>query len=241
MSRADHLGGRPRASGARSPLPCGAGHLHMSPVPPFGSQNEQVPGPVSLVRTSPASMTQVEHASGLYSGWTGPATSAPRTPRLTLGIHHSFFFGLEVSGAPSPGADALGKLQLHHLVRRLGECVYSGARAPEVDHLPSSLRSWKGCAVDGGLKSFLDEPLPRSGNGSANSTSAISRSRSPSSALSKPGTALPRWETSLRQGSGTRSTVILYFGSHGWALPAQRSSPSMAGFLIFDKSTWQWY
>ena len=60
--------------------------------------------------------------------------------------------------------------------------------------------------IDGGLKSFLHVPLPRSGDRGTNSTSAISRSRSPWSALSSDSArftvrtdALPRWDTSLRR------------------------------------------
>ena len=83
--------------------------------------------------------------------------------------------------------------------------------------------------------------------GLTNSTSAISRSRSPWSALSSDSArftvrtdALPRWDTSLRRerSASVSSTLYLMAAMAGHFL-TQRSCPSMAAFLYSYKSTWQ--
>ena len=82
-----------------------------------------------------------------------------------------------------------------------------------------------------------------------NSTSAISRSRSPWSALSSDSArftvrtdALPRWDTSLRRerSASVSSTLYLMAAMAGHFL-TERSCPSMAAFLYSYKSTWQRY
>ena len=85
--------------------------------------------------------------------------------------------------------------------------------------------------------------------GLTNSTSAISRSRSPWSAWSSDSArftvrtdVLPRWDTSLRRerSASVNSTLYLMAAMAGHFL-TERSCPSMAAFLYSYKSTWQQY
>ena len=91
--------------------------------------------------------------------------------------------------------------------------------------------------IDGSLKSFLHVPLPRSGDRGRvdQQQSAISRSRSPWSALSSDSarfTVRSRWDTSLRRerSASVNSTLYLMAAMAGHFL-TQRSCPSMAAFL----------
>ena len=82
-----------------------------------------------------------------------------------------------------------------------------------------------------------------------NSTSAISRSPSPSSALSSASArltvrtdGLPRWETSLRQVRSDWVSLTLYLmAAMAGHFLAERSYPSMAAFSYSYKSIWERY
>ena len=80
-----------------------------------------------------------------------------------------------------------------------------------------------------------------------NSTSASSRSRSPSSALSSASArltvrtdGLPRWETALRRERSASVSATLYLmAAMAGHLLAERSYPSMAAFSYSYKSIWE--
>ncbi len=106
-------------------------------------------------------------------------------------------------------------------------------------------RPW--LVIDGGLKSFLDEPLPHSGNGTLatvaaliKSTPAISPSRSPSSALSNASArltvrtdGLPRWETSLRRERSDSASLTLYLmAAMSGSSPHRKIIPKYGSLLI---------
>ena len=77
--------------------------------------------------------------------------------------------------------------------------------------------------------------------GLTNSTSAISRSRSPWSAWSSDSArftvrtdALPRWDDLIETGAfGLGQLYFILDGSHGWALPHTKIMPKYGCFLIF--------
>ena len=135
-------------------------------------------------RTSPVNCREVssKHTtgrSGWYACWYRSSTSSIRATNspLTLGIHHSFFcHGLSSFFehlAHRLQGDAIGKLQLHRLVGQQLECpvrvpfrrgaARNGDQVRFLLAVQLALLARPRSVIDGGLKSFLHVPLPRSG------------------------------------------------------------------------------
>ena len=113
--------------------------------------------------------------------------------------------------------------------------------------LPARPRS----VIDGGLKSFLHVPLPRSGDRGRVDQQHIGYLTVPQPLVSLEQRqrrftvrtdALPRWETSLRRERSDSVSLTLYLmAAMAGHFLTERSCPSMAAFLYSYKSSWERY